>query len=372
MKILIIGAGILGHMHALFALKRGYQVALFERDKYPVGASVRNFGLITVGARKAGAELETAVRARGLWEEIADEYQQLTFRPNGSIVIAKDDNELSIMSQYPKAEDAKIRGWQLLDANEVREVNPSIQGSIAGGLLSTVDAAVEPETVLTELREILNSFSGFEFHPATEIVSMDQIGHSVICMSRTGDSFGGDYAIVATGADYSTLFPDRLASAPLMKTYLQMARLQAPGFDISTSVSNADSLRYYPGYQTSELEKLPEQHPVGKELKMQLLLQQRIDGSITIGDSHQYDEPFSHELREDAYDYLMAEIEAIFGKKFKIISRWSGVYSQHTQGEIVYRDQIDSRIQLITGPGGRGNTLSPAIAEQTISEVQNV
>jgi hypothetical protein len=46
--------------------------------------------------------------------------------------------------------------------------------------------------------------------------------------------------------------------------------------------------------------------------------------------------------------------------------RWDGIYSQQTKGEICDRRQIASNIISVTGPGGRGNTLAPAIAEETL------
>jgi glycine/D-amino acid oxidase-like deaminating enzyme len=104
---------------------------------------------------------------------------------------------------------------------------------------------------------------------------------------------------------------------------------------------------------------------------MQLLLQQRIDGTLTMGDTHIYDEPFPHEMREDCYELLRDDVEDIIGVRPKVLTRWQGIYSQNTSGEVCIRVRPDSRIHLVTGPGGRGNTLSPVIAEQTIRELDD-
>ncbi|MDR9363661.1 MAG: FAD-dependent oxidoreductase [Microbacteriaceae bacterium] len=372
MRLLIIGAGVFGHMHAIFACEKGYEVKLIERHSRPTMASVRNFGMIAVGGRKAGDELTAALRARTLWQDLSERYEELTFRATGSICVAVEDQEFEVMKHYAKYEDAALRGWEVLDADQVKDYNPGIRGDIRGGLYAATDAAVEPETVLTELRSELERFSNFSWHSNTEIVDVSQSGEIVTAKSRDGEIFEGDYAVVVPGADYSTLFADRLQSAPLKKTYVQMARMENPGFEIPTSISNADSLRYYPGYAGSQLADLPPQSELGKELVMQLLLQQRVDGTLTIGDSHQYVEPFDHELREDAYEYMVDSIEKIIGVAPKITSRWAGVYSQHLHGALSHRDQVDTRIHLLTGPAGRGNTLSPMIAEETIEEVINV
>lgn len=370
--VLVVGAGIFGTMHAYFSLKAGHRVTLIERDAYPVSASVRNFGMIAVGGRAAGAELEHALRARELWAEISFEHAELTFRACGSIMLAKTDDELSVMAEVSRYPDADAREWKLLDRNEARAINPALQGAITGGLYCGQDAAVEPESVLAEMRAIMDQNQDFRFLGNTEIVDLVE-REDIVLFDRHGSEIHGDFAFVVPGADHSTLFPDLLRTAPLRKVHLQMARLANPNFNVTTSIANADSLRYYPGYKGTALEKLEPAKPIVEELTMQLLLQQRVDGTLTIGDTHVYQEPFPHEMREDAYEYLTDEISAIFGSKApRVLTRWTGVYSQNTTGNICVREKVSARVMLVTGPGGRGNTLSPAIAEVSVQELLNV
>jgi glycine/D-amino acid oxidase-like deaminating enzyme len=63
-RILIVGGGVLGTLHAWQAVERGHDVVQLEREAEARGASVRNFGLVWVGGRATGAELDTALRAR--------------------------------------------------------------------------------------------------------------------------------------------------------------------------------------------------------------------------------------------------------------------------------------------------------------------
>jgi glycine/D-amino acid oxidase-like deaminating enzyme len=72
-RVVIIGGGVLGLMHAVAARRRGLEVVHLEREADARGASVRDFGLIWVGGRAAGPELALALRARTLWEELAAE-----------------------------------------------------------------------------------------------------------------------------------------------------------------------------------------------------------------------------------------------------------------------------------------------------------
>ena len=60
-SVLIVGGGILGTMHALSAVDRGYKVTQIEREVQARGASLRNFGLVWVSGRAKGREDVAAV-----------------------------------------------------------------------------------------------------------------------------------------------------------------------------------------------------------------------------------------------------------------------------------------------------------------------
>src|SRR5258707_8118105 len=110
-RVVVVGGGVIGMMHAHLARRRGYQVVHLEREAAPRGASVRNFGLIWVSGRAAGPELALAVRARELWEDISASVPELGFRPHGSLTIARDDAELKLLDAAAALPDADERGF---------------------------------------------------------------------------------------------------------------------------------------------------------------------------------------------------------------------------------------------------------------------
>ncbi len=102
----------------------------------------------------------------------------------------------------------------------------------------------------------------------------------------------------------------------------------------------------------------------------QLLLVQRLDGSLTIGDTHEYDEPFGFDVTEDAYGHLLNRAAALLGTALPPVRRrWAGVPTARSTGPahhaLYHRSAVSPGVVLVTGPGGRGMTCSPAIAEET-------
>lgn len=369
--VLVIGGGIIGTMHAREALKKGYSVIHVERDGRPRSASVRNFGLVWIGGRASGEELALSLRTRELWQELHEEFGNLEFRGNGSMTIARNPAEMRVLEESMAKEDAASRGWHLLSPDEVRKINPALKGAFLGGLHCELDAAVEPGFVLTQLRDALAADGHYEWHGNVDIISVVDLGGSIRAVAKDGRRFDADLTIVCPGADHTSLFDEELRAAPLRRVRLQMMSTEPYSDHLTTSVADGDSLRYYPAYDVPALKELPAQAAIAAEHKMQLLLVQRTDGTLTIGDTHEYAEPFEFSLREDVYQYLHEVASEILGQKIPPITRrWDGVYSQRTDGAICERKFVTNNIVIVTGPGGRGNTLAPAIAEATFKEIK--
>jgi FAD dependent oxidoreductase TIGR03364 len=377
-RVVIVGGGILGTMHAVLARRHGYAVTQLEREPAGRGASVRNFGLVWVSGRRTGPELALALRARALWQEIAGAAPGTGFRANGSLTIATSEAELAVMREAVALPDAKQREFELLSADQVRSVNPALRGEFLGGLHCRADAIVEPRVALPALRASLAGPT-YDWRPGLEAVEVAPHG----VRDQRGSWHRGDLVVLCTGANFTGLAGPHLAAsgalasasaagaeaepAGLRRVRLQM--LQTLPFDrtLTTAVADGDSLRYYPAYDVPTRSALPPQAAVAAASRAQLLLVQRLDGSLTIGDTHEYDEPFGFDVDETAYDHLLARATALLGVPLpRVQRRWAGVYSEVVGSTALYhRSEVAPGVVLVTGPGGRGMTCSPAIAEET-------
>ena len=368
-RVVVVGGGVLGTMHALAARRRGLDVLHLEREPEPRGASVRNFGLVWVSGRAPGPELSLALRARAGWEELAAEVPGIGFRPNGSLTLAAGEAEMALLKKAAALPEASVRGYELLDAAAAREVNPALRGEFAGGLRCRRDAVVEPRLALPAIRERLLAGAGrparYHWRPGREAAEIAP--HAV--RDHTGEWHRGDLVVLCTGAVHTGVAGPHLAGyqrPPVRRVRLQMMQTQAFAGRLTTSVADGDSLRYYPAFDLPGRERLPPQAPAAAAARAQLLLVQRLDGSLTIGDTHEYAEPFAFDVHEDPYDHLRGRAEKLLGSPLpRTERRWAGVYSQVTGPELYHRSQVTPGVILVTGPGGRGMTCAPAIAEET-------
>jgi FAD dependent oxidoreductase TIGR03364 len=372
-RVVIVGGGVLGTMHAVAARRRGFEVVQLERETEARGASVRNFGLVWVSGRQAGPELGLALRARELWSELGAKVGGLGFRAAGSLTLATSDAELSLLKEAATRPDAERRGFELLDAAAVRAVNPALRGEFAGGLHCRLDAIVEPRQLLPALRGHLaargDGQSGYEWLPGREVT---EIAPNAV-RDHTGTWHQCDLVILCPGAAHTGIAGRYLArSGGVRRVRLQMMQTAPLAGRVTTALADGDSLRYYPAFDLPGRDRLPPQQGAAAQTRAQLLLVQRADGGLTIGDTHEYDEPFAFDLDEDAYDHLRGRAEALLGVPLpRIQRRWAGVYSEvepALAGRALYhRAEVEPGVVLVTGPGGRGMTCSPAIAEETFS-----
>jgi glycine/D-amino acid oxidase-like deaminating enzyme len=125
---------------------------------------------------------------------------------------------------------------------------------------------------------------------------------------------------------------------------------------LATAIADGDSMRYYPAF-TAARAMLEPQESLAASWRAQLLMVQRLSGHLTIGDTHAYDEPFPFDVDDAPTGHLLGVVRALLGHEPPAVERrWAGVYSEVKAGVVV-----------VTGPGGRGMTMSPAIAAETFA-----
>ncbi len=363
-RAVVVGGGVLGTLHSHQLIAAGHDVVQLEADALPNSASVRNFGLLWVSGRRSGEELTAARRARRIWESMSHEVPGIGFRSAGSLTVSVLPEELKVMEDYATGADAAERNIEFLEPPALRRLNPGLSDEVLGALWAPEDGIVEPQRVLGALRTFLLGTDRYRF-VSDRLVTDAETGAVV---DHLGHRWEADIVILTVGAIRSGLIAAHLASAPLRRVWLQMMGTEPFDGDLPTAIADADSMRYYPAYRSARLEDLPPRSELAERHEIQLLLVQRADGTLTIGDTHAYEEPFDFAVVDEVADELLGRVRRILGVPLPPVARrWSGVYSQCTDDRLCYRAEVLPGVWVVTGPGGRGMTCAPAIAEDTLT-----
>ena len=153
----------------------------------------------------------------------------------------------------------------------------------------------------------------------------------------------GDVVIVCPGAAHG-LAGWSPNGAPLRRVRLQMLETEPYEQQLTTSIADSDSLRYYPAFDVPALAGLPPAAPLVAREELQLLVQQRLDGCLTVGDSHAIDEPFDIATSEAPYRHFQERLESILGGPMPPVRRrWAGIYSQLRTDGLYHRDSSAPR-----------------------------
>src|SRR5215471_13464501 len=95
----IVGSGVCGLAHALAAARRGKRVIVIDRDDRANGASIRNFGFITVTGQQAGECWRRAKRSLEVWIEVADA-AKIPLLQRGLLMIARRPEAHAVIEAF--------------------------------------------------------------------------------------------------------------------------------------------------------------------------------------------------------------------------------------------------------------------------------
>ncbi|AZO43405.1 TIGR03364 family FAD-dependent oxidoreductase [Mesorhizobium sp. M7D.F.Ca.US.005.01.1.1] len=363
----IVGAGIVGLAHALAAVRRGLSVVVIDRDAQANGASVRNFGFVTVSGQERGQVWRRAMRSRDIWLDVAAP-AGIEVIQRGVVVVARRPEARAVVEAFLQTEMGE--GCLLLEPEALRSDFPELAGQdFAGGLWSPHDVRVESRQAIPQLAAFLAEKHGVEFRRETAV---HQIEPPDIETSR-GLVFA-DKVIVCPGDDLATLYPDRIAQYGVTRCKLQMMRLADPGFRLPAAVMSDLGLARYSGYAA-----LPEATALRRRLEAEqgdaldngvhLIVVQSADGTLVVGDSHHYavtPDPFASERVDEI---ILEEFSAVFGgPPPRVLERWTGIYASAT-GRTMFADAPREGVRLVMITSGTGASTSFAIAEEVVDEL---
>lgn len=371
-NVIIVGSGIAGLSLAYSLAKRGFSVSILEKDDYPAGASVRNFGTIWPIGQPYGDTYFISLRSREIWYDIAKEIG-IYFNTGGSLITAYHEIEWRVLQELESQFKCEGRDVHLVSPHYISSRYPLVNSSqLFGGLWSATECIVNPREAIPKLVTYLQERFSIKFFWNTP-VQMVESGKIL----TSHKFFYGDLIFICTGSDIMLIHSDYMIR-PLTKCKLQMLRMLDPthvsGLDIA--VCSGLSLLHYKSFHNSPswsdlYEHMLISKPDYLSHKIHVMISMLPDGSYIVGDSHIYADSFDPFEKNEIYDLITAELHRIVkSDNWKTLEVWHGIYLKTTNDDVCWFEELMPDVFVFNGLGGAGMTLSFGLSERIASQFE--
>lgn len=364
--LIVVGAGIVGLAHAYTAVQRGLKVCVVDKDAACIGASIRNFGFVTVTGQGAGDTWRRARRAREVWGDVAPQ-AGIDVIHRGLYLTAFRPKALTVLEEFMGTVMAE--GCELLGIDEAARRAPALRLDGAQAVLySPHEARVESRTAIGLLAKWLAEAMGVTFRFGEQVL---EVTTPRVRTSRA--TLHADRVAVCTNIELGGLFAERLAPHRLRLCQLHMLRVRPPeGFRLPGSVMADLSLVRYLGYSVLPAAKALRAQLEAEEGEslangIHLIVVQSADGSLVVGDSHHYGpvvEPFADARVDDLILRHMQETLKL--PDYTVTHRWVGTYPSSPTNDCLI-DAPDAATRLVIVTSGTGASTAFGIAEEVFA-----
>jgi FAD dependent oxidoreductase TIGR03364 len=366
--LVVVGAGIVGLAHAWMAAKRGLRVAVLEKNSRCTGASVRNFGFITVTGQRAGDTWRRAMRSRDLWAEVAPQVG-IPICHQGLIVVGQRDESIDILESFKKSEMGEH--CSLLTTEAIRDRFPEIRGELAlGALYSPHEIRVESKDAIGQLTQWLSQQLNVDFFFDHELLEIN------LPQLRTARHiFQTDKLVLCPGTELNGVAEQYLAPHSLTHTQLQMLRVKPTNaLRLQAAVMSDLSLVRYAGYTGLNrhqhlLNRLNQEEKACLDAGIHLIVVQSQDGSLVVGDSHHpaHDvEPFAQECVDTLILEQLKRTLSI--DNYQVTQRWIGKYPVGRSDTDALILAPNSHTRVVSVISGTGASTAFGLAEEVMHQ----
>ncbi|SON56824.1 N-methyltryptophan oxidase [Hartmannibacter diazotrophicus] len=363
--VAIVGAGIVGLAHALVASRRGKKVVVIDRDAAANGASIRNFGFVTVTGQAAGDCWQMARRARDVWAEVS-EAAGIPVLHRGLVMTARRPEAEAVIDAFLRTEmGAECR--RITPRQAADHVDALRADEITAALYSPHELRVESRDALPALARWLAETQGIDFLWSTAVHAIETPK-----LETSRGTIRAETVIVCPGDDFRSLFPGRIAAYAPTRCKLHMLRVtpEKPVRFGAAVMSDLGLARYH-GYadlpEAAALKtRLDAEQSVQRENGVHLIVVQSADGSLVVGDSHHYGETPDPFMPDEVNRLILDEMEAVLDLgDYRVSEGWLGTYASAAD-RWRFTDAPDEATRIVVVTAGCGASTCFGIAEETI------
>jgi FAD dependent oxidoreductase TIGR03364 len=236
---------------------------------------------------------------------------------------------------------------------------------------SGAELTVDPRQVIAGLKTFLEERYNVRFYFDTPVRSI-----ALPIIKAGTERWHATTAIVCSGEDFLTLYPEHFAASGLTRCKLQMLRTapQPGGWELGPSLAAGLTLRFYPAFNVCDTlaalrKRIVEETPEYDRWGIHALVSQTADGALTLGDSHENGSTIDIFNKEEVDELILKYTRQFLrAPDLTIAQRWFGVYAKHPDKALVVMHP-EPGVRIVASPGGSGMTLSLGMAEQSLIEL---
>jgi len=261
--VAIAGAGIVGAACADELARRGLRVAVIGEDIVGSGATAAGMGHIVV-MDDSEAQFALTRYSQQLWQALRPELpSNVEYEQCGTIWVAAGDEEMIEVHRKHAYYGERGVTTKVLDAKELKNLEPNLRLGMSGGLLVPEDAVISPSSAALFLMERAQAL-GARLMLGAKVA---RIGEGTVCLTD-GTEMSAEIIVNAAGVSSPDL---------------------TPGIDVKKRKGHLVITDRYPGFVRHELVELgylKSAHAISGD-SVAFNVQPRRAGQVLIGSSRQ-------------------------------------------------------------------------------------
>jgi sarcosine oxidase subunit beta len=344
MRVIVVGAGIMGLSIAYNLAVRGAEVVVLE-SKYPgSGLSVRAIGGVH-SQWDNEHDIKLARRNREALERLSGILDfNIPFRQDGYLLLATDEDQLMHIKECAKIQQSLGIETTTFSREEIsRRYSMLDESSVVGGTLSKDDGSIHPFSVVFGYWKGLIEHGGKLLRP-TFVKGLETEGNQVCALHTDQGSYEADAVVLSAGVGTRSI-------------------LQSIGLDVPTVIVRHEMLATEPlkFFLKPMLELYRDKLYVNQSLRGEIICH------IPRKDPNPKDTRSTLEFLEEAATELTSLLPSL--RAAKVLRSWAGlVETTPNSGPLCGKIGFEN-LWVALGDSGKGIMLAPVIGELLSEEI---
>ncbi|HYB67824.1 MAG TPA: FAD-binding oxidoreductase [Candidatus Acidoferrales bacterium] len=347
MKVVVIGAGILGLSIAYNLAKRGASVSVLESQYPGSGLSVRAIGAVHSQWGNE-CDIKLAKKNRELMNRLSSELNfNIPFRRDGHLMVATSKEHLADLDGNAKLQRSLGIDTSVLTPEEIESRYPFLDAcSIVGGTFSKGDGSVHPFSVVYGFWKGIEEHGGQVVRSTT--VTALHAKENRICSAETSNgAFEADTYVVAAGTGSREI-------------------LRSVGLDIPTELVKQEMLATEPlrFFLKPMIQVYPEGISFTQSLRGEIVCQ-----LPTTGEEIHKDNSTTLEFLEKVATELIRFMPALWN--VKILRPWAGLVETTRDSEPVVGRYAYDNLWVAFADSGKGVMFAPVMGDLMAEQIMS-